>query len=113
MSSDEGRPKLPGAAGRGLLGRMLGFAAGVVLLAAVLIAGWLLFALMIVGGLLVWAYLWWQTRGLRRQMREQMQQMQANRGEHMGERMGEHLRREDGQGGRVIEGEAIREEDEA
>ena len=44
-----------------------------------------LFAVLVVVGLLVWTYLWWKTRALRKQMRERPP------------------------GGRVIEGEVIRD----
>ncbi len=45
-----------------------------------------LFAVVVTGGLIVWGYLWWKTRNLRKQMRENPP------------------------GGLVIEGEVIREE---
>lgn len=53
-----------------------------------------LFVVLVAGGLLVWAYLWWKTRELRRQMR----QRQETNG-----------MRDQPAGGRVIEGEVIRD----
>lgn len=91
MRIDGERPGLPGddvrphVRGRGLPGRVLSFAAGAVLLVLVFTLSVLLFAALVAGGLLVWGYLWWKTRELRKQMRERPP------------------------GGRVIEGEVIRD----
>lgn len=95
MGTDEKQSRLTGngapfrAHSRGLLGRLLMFTAGAVLLVAVFMASLLLFAVVLMGGLLVGGYLWWKTRDLRRQMREQMRARPT--------------------GGRVIEGDAIRD----
>jgi membrane associated rhomboid family serine protease len=62
---------------------VLTFASAVVLLVVAFMFSLLAFAILGIVGLLVWGYLWWKTRELRRQMREQPP------------------------GGRVIEGEAI------
>ena len=98
MRVDQERPRLPGssAPGRGLLGRVLTFAAGAVLLVLVFTLSVFLFAILVAGGLLVWGYLWWQTRELRRQLRQQMHE-QTHEQTH-----------ERPPGGRVIEGEVIR-----
>ena len=69
---------------RGLMGKLLMFAAGAVVLVAAFMVSLVVFAVALMVGLLVIAYLWWKTRELRRQIREQRP------------------------GGRVIEGEAIR-----
>lgn len=77
----------PGMATQGLPGRILTVAAGAVLLVLALMFSLLLFAVVAAGAVLVWLYLWWKTRGPRRQMREQPP------------------------GGRVFEGEVIREQE--
>ncbi len=94
---DENQSRLIGSGvqSRGLLGRVLTFALGAVLLVAAFMASLLLFAILLTGGLLVGGYLWWKTRDLRRRMREQMH-------EHIHERR---------PGGRVLEGEAVRDVD--
>jgi len=75
----------PRTAAQGLPGRILTVAAGAVLLVFALMFSLLLFAVVAAGAVLVWGYLWWKSRALRRQMREQPA------------------------GGRVFEGEVIRE----
>lgn len=86
MEPDANQPSLPG--------RILAFAAAAVLLAVSLMFSLLLFAVALVVGLLLWGWLWWKTRELRGQMRER--QMEG---------MDDHP-----SGGRVIEGEVVREE---
>ena len=66
---------------------VLTFASAAVLLVVAFMFSLLVFAILGIVGLLVWGYLWWKTRDLRRQIREQPP------------------------GGRVIEGEAIREDE--
>lgn len=68
----------------GLLGKALIFATGAVLLVVGLIFLLMLFALAATAAILIVGYLWWTTRGQRRQMREAPP------------------------GGRVIDGEVIR-----
>jgi Flp pilus assembly protein TadB len=72
-------------AARGLPGRILAVAGGAALLVLGLMFSLLLFAVVAAGALIVWLYLSWKTRGMRRQMREQPP------------------------GGRVFEGEVVRE----
>jgi hypothetical protein len=77
----------------GVLGKLLAIAAGAVLLVVAFMFSLLALTVVVVGGLLVFAYLKWKTRHLRRHMNEQMQQ-QASRQGHQ-------------PGGFVIEGEVI------
>ena len=69
----------------GLLGKVVTIAAGAVLLVGAFMFSLLVFGIVVIAGLLAWGYLWWKTRDLRGQMRRQQP------------------------GGRVVEGEAIRE----
>ena len=93
MQSDEERSTLTGSDARfssnasGFLSKVLTFALAAVLLVVAFTFSLLVFAILVTGVLLVWGYLWWKTRELRRQMRERPP------------------------GGRVIEGEAIREDE--
>jgi len=91
MRTDEERSRLTGNDARfrvhasGLVGKVLTFVAGAVVLVMAFMFSLLVFAVVVTGGLLVWGYLWWRTRELHRQMRERPP------------------------GGRVIEGETIRD----
>ena len=93
MHTDEERPTLTGSDARlsasapSLLLTVLTFASAAVLLVAAFTFSLLVLAILAIVGVLVWGYLWWNTRDLRRQMREQPP------------------------GGRVIEGEAICEDE--
>lgn len=71
----------------GLMRKALAFATGAVLLAAGLIFSLLVLVVVTTGALMLWGFLWWKTRELRRELR-------ANP-----------------PGGRVIEGEAVRDND--
>jgi membrane protein implicated in regulation of membrane protease activity len=88
-----------------LLGRVVGVAAGAVLLIAALMFSVVIFAFALAAGLLVWGWVWWKTREVRRQMREQMeaQRMEQPYG-------GEAQPNDAAPGGRIIEGEVIRDE---
>ncbi len=111
MSSDGERPRLAGSAsgpGGSLFGRVLGIAVGIVLLVLGFTLSALLFAFLLVAGILAGGILWWRTRALRQALRSQMQRMEEGRAEYEG--MDEDRKRHDG--GRVIEGEATREEDD-
>ena len=93
MHTDEERPTLTGSEARlsvsapSLLLTVLTFVSAAVLLVAAFTFSLLVLAILAIVGVLVWGYLWWKTRELRKQMREQPP------------------------GGRVIEGEAIREDE--
>lgn len=81
----DGNGARSGANSPGLLGRVLTFATGAVLLVVGLMFSLLVFALAATAAVLILGFLWWKTREQRRQMRERPP------------------------GGRVIDGEAIRE----
>lgn len=101
--------KRPDAPEPGLLGRVLGLAAGAVLLVAALMFSVVIFAFALAAGLMAWGYVWWKTREVRRQMREQMETQRD--GQRMGQPpWGEQHGGEPQPGGRVIEGEVIRDE---
>lgn len=69
----------------GLVGKMVAFVVTVALIAVALMFSVLLVALITTAGVAAWGYLWWKTRGLRKDLREHPP------------------------GGLVIEGEVIRE----
>jgi membrane protein implicated in regulation of membrane protease activity len=54
--------------------RVLGFAAGIVLLAGAFVFSLLLFAVLLAVGIVAGIYLWWKTRRLRKVLRESMRQ---------------------------------------
>jgi Flp pilus assembly protein TadB len=83
------RSRLAGPSPRtpGFLGRLAAFAVGAALLVAALMVSAVVFAIALVGALVIGGYVWWKTRALRRQLRERPP------------------------GGHVIEGEAIRDDD--
>lgn len=89
--SEEQRQRLESHAGSGvrtrsLLGNALAFAASVILLVVGLMFSLLIVAIAAIVAMGILAYLWWKTRDLRRRMQEHPP------------------------GGRVIEGEAIRDD---
>jgi len=96
--------KPPDGTEPGLLGRVVGIAAGAVLLIAALMFSVVIFAFALAAGLLAWGYLWWKTREVRRRMREQME------AQRMGQGSQPHGNTPP-QGGRIIEGEVIRDEE--
>jgi hypothetical protein len=54
----------------GFLSKVLALAAGIVVLVAALVFSLVLVAVVASVGIVAWAYLWWRTRDLRKQMRE-------------------------------------------
>ena len=62
----------------GILGKLLTIAAGAMLLVVAFMFSLLALTVVVIGGLLVFAYLKWKTRHLRQHLNEQMQQ-QTNR----------------------------------
>ena len=85
MVNLKGRTARSNANASGWLGKLLTFAAGAVLLIVGLVFSLLVFALAATAASLILALFWWKTREQRRQMRDRPP------------------------GGRVIDGEAIRE----
>ena len=57
------------APGRGMLGTLLRLATGALLLVLLFTLSLLLFVVLVAAGLLVWGYVWWRTRQLRKQLR--------------------------------------------
>ena len=89
--STQSNPQQPG-----LIGKILAF----IVAAAMLVLGFMFslvaLAVVAVGGLMVWGWLWWKTRAIRQQIREQgLEQGPVST---------------DFNGGQIIEGEVIREE---
>lgn len=90
MRYDEERLRLTGSKSvrfrlPGFLGGLVAFVASAVLLVGLFMISVVVFVAILTVGLAVWAYLWWNTRELRKRMRERPP------------------------GGHVIEGEATRE----
>jgi O-antigen/teichoic acid export membrane protein len=91
MPIDEERPRLTGSGERfrvhapDWVGRLLALAASGVVLVVAVAFSLMLFAVALATLLLVWGYVWWKTRELRKRIRERPS------------------------GGRVIEGEVIRD----
>jgi Flp pilus assembly protein TadB len=83
---DRGAP--PEGRATGFLTKVIAFAAAAILLVVGAMFSLILVAVVTVVALLIFGYVWWNTRELRRQLRERPP------------------------GGRVIEGEAVRHEDE-
>ncbi|MDO8988612.1 MAG: hypothetical protein Q7U91_03170 [Sideroxyarcus sp.] len=78
----------------GLLGKLVALIATVATIALVLMFSAVLFAILLVVGTVAWAYLWWRTRELRKQMRD-FPPRKAEREQNAG-------------GDEVFEGEVIR-----
>lgn len=126
MPFDDGRPRLPGAAGAGggLLGRVFGVAFGIVALILTLTVSVFVFAFVLVVGVIAVGYFWWKTRAVRRQMRAMREQYARAAGGPFdgmpggfpggpGRAQGDVHGGPAGSssGGRVIDGEAVREDD--
>ncbi len=87
-----------------LLGRIVGTALGLLLLAGAFVFSVFLFAALAVVGVVLWGFLWWKTRELRKQMRAQMERMHEQM-RHPGTPPGAAS-----SSGEVIEGEFVRED---
>ena len=61
--------KLPPQSGQGPVARLLALLGAALALALAFTFSLVFFALVAVGALLVWGYVWWKTRELRRQLR--------------------------------------------
>jgi O-antigen/teichoic acid export membrane protein len=76
MRIDQEQPRLSESGKRlrppavGFLGKVLAVAAGVIVLVAALVFSLVLVAVVASVGVVAWAYLWWRTRDLRKQVRE-------------------------------------------
>lgn len=94
QSSAPSSPQQPGP-----LGKMLAF----IVAAAMLVLGFMFslvaLAVVAVGGLMVWGWLWWKTRAIRQQIREQG--------------LAQGPMTNDFSDGQIIEGEVIREHEPA
>ena len=78
-----------------LLGKILAFIIGTGVLALAFMFSLVALAVVAVGGLMLWAWLWWKTRAIRQQIREQGP-LNATPNRNNGS-------------GQIIEGEVIRE----
>ena len=99
----------PGAGGvqkPGILSKIVAFVVTVAVASVALMFSVFLFAVAIVVGLFIWAYLWWKMRGIRKQMEKQMKE----HGDQAGMWQQHFYRRSEN--GDVLEGEVIREVDE-
>ncbi len=79
-----------------LLGRILAFIVGAGVLVLAFMFSLVALAVIAVGGLLLWAWLWWKTRAIRQQMREQSP-------------LNADFNRNNSSNGQIIEGEVIRD----
>ena len=86
-----------------LVGRIVGGVVGIILLAGALVFSVFLFAALAVVGVVLWGFLWWKTREVRKQMRAQMERMQQQMNQQGSSAPATA-------GGDVIEGEFVREE---
>ena len=98
--------KLAGRQGnKGVFAQVLTVIAGVIALGAALMFSLVFFAVVAVAGLILWLYLWWKTRALRRLMREQAARQ-------MNGQSSDTQAAGPDSGGEIIEGEAVRVVDE-
>ena len=82
-----------------LLGKILAFIVGTGVLALAFMFSLVALAVIAVGGLMVWSWLWWKTRAIRQQLREQGP-INADLNRHTGN-------------GHIIEGEVVRDSESA
>ena len=88
-----------------LLARIVGGVIGVIALIGAFMFSAVVFVVVAIVALAFWGWFWWKTRALRRQMQEQMS-------ETMAEPMRESPFRSPANESNVIDGEAVRVEDE-
>ncbi len=92
MPANDDQPKLPGSTSRrgapasGILGKIMTAIASAAVLVVAFMVSLLFFAIVAAAAFVIGGYLWWKTRELRKQMRERPP------------------------GGRVIDGEVIRDD---
>ena len=84
-----------------LVGKLLTLVLGAAFLVLAFMFSLLALAVVAVGGLMLWAWLWWKTRAVRKQLREQGQAAANRRPDDVFH-----------EGGYIIEGEVIRDNDE-
>lgn len=92
----------PGGRPPGILAKAVAAVATVIIAIAAFMFSIVIFAVAITVGLLIWAYLWWKMRGLRKRMESEMRDFEGFTREG----------RSPGNSGEVIEGTVIREVDE-
>ena len=93
---------------KGPVAQLLTLIGAVLVLVAAFMFSLIFFAVIAVAGLGLWAYFWWTTRALRRQMREHLAAAQAS-GQGFAP-LAEAPKAEPG--GEIIDGEAVRVVDE-
>lgn len=93
-----------GSPPQSLLGKVITFMLGGIFLVLAFMFSVVALAVVAVGGLALWGWIWWKTRALREQLREQMQ-------DPMRPSMSDQPSRQPTRRGEVIEGEVIREAD--
>ncbi len=94
-----------GGAQQSLLARIVGGVVGVIVLIGAFMFSAVVFVAVAIVALAFWGWFWWKTRALRRQMQEQMH-------EQMREPMRESPFRSSEDESNVIDGEAVRVDDE-
>lgn len=92
-------PQHPASNSANPLRKIAGFVVTIVMIILVLMFSAVVFAVILVVGAVTWAYLWWKTRELRKQMRDFRERSAAMEGEVVGSEITR---------GEVIEGEVIR-----
>ena len=84
-----------------LLGKLLTLVLGAAFLVLAFMFSLVALAVVAIGGLMLWAWLWWKTRAVRKQLREQGRTTASRRPDDVFS-----------EGGYIIEGEVIRDNDE-
>lgn len=89
----QGQPQQP----PGIISKIVAFILGAGLLVLAFMFSLVALAILAVGGLAVWGWLWWKTRAIRQQMNDMHMEMKDARQSHTSDN------------GHIIEGEVIRE----